>query len=329
MALGQVEQPPTFELRPRRPHVHKPARVCGARVADVYRRVCDATRARKPHLSATYLPSTRDCSLPFPHRHPIPTSPGRPPQAQGTTRPTTPRNRRRRFHAGGVSVFSRAEPPRASRYSGEEPSDEPAAPRRARSSGTGGGLHETCEPAVAATALVVVMLLTSVLRGRVRLLRRPRPLTMPSPLFLSRNPNPSPGTTNPHLSSTPVSAAMSTTGVYVPPMRRLRSVIASTNGSLAPPPSAAAQAQQTARTPEWLVDGRSLSPPSPPQPRRRDLPPLPRPPQPEHFRQQSAGYARYAYDDFSEDDSDKDMDRTSVSSKVSALCCPAIDWFTF
>lgn len=186
-------------------------------------------------------------------------------------------------------------------------------------------MHETCEPAVAATAVLVVMLLTSVLRGRVRLLRRPRPLTMPSPLFLSRNPNPSPGTTNPHLSSPPASAAMSTTGVYVPPMRRLRSVIASTNGSLAPPPSAAAQAQQAARTPEWPVDGRSLSPPSPPQPRRRDMPPLPRPPQPEHFRQQSAGYVRYAYDDFSEDDSDKDMDRTSVSSKVSALFCPVVD----
>jgi ATP-dependent RNA helicase DHX36 len=114
----------------------------------------------------------------------------------------------------------------------------------------------------------------------------------------------------------------------VPPMRRLRSVIASTNGSLAPPPSAAAQAQQT-RTPEWLVDGRSLSPQSPPQLRRRDIPPLPRPPLPEHYRQQSAGFARYAYDDFSEDDSDKDIDRTSVSSKVSALFCPVIDCFTF
>ncbi|ONM30512.1 DExH-box ATP-dependent RNA helicase DExH3 [Zea mays] len=169
------------------------------------------------------------------------------------------------------------------------------------------------------------MLLTSVLRGRVRLLHRHRSLTMPSPLFLSRNPNTSLGTTNPHLSSPPVSAAMSTTGVYVPPMRRLRSVIASTNGSLAPPPSAAAQAQQT-RTPEWLVDGRSLSPQSPPQLRRRDIPPLPRPPLPEHYRQQSAGFARYAYDDFSEDDSDKDIDRTSVSSKGASTLDNVDEW---
>jgi len=121
---------------------------------------------------------------------------------------------------------------------------------------------------------------------------------------------------------------MSTSGVYVPPMRRLRSVIASTNGSLAPPPSAAAQPQQAARTLEWPMDERSLSPPSPPQPHRRDIPPLPRPPQPEHFRQQSAGYSRYAYDDFSEDDSDREMDRTSVSSKVNALFLQAVNCFT-
>nr|CAB3472473.1 unnamed protein product [Digitaria exilis] len=150
---------------------------------------------------------------------------------------------------------------------------------------------------------------------------------MPTPLFLSRNPNPSPSSTNPHLSSDPRSAAMSTSGVYVPPMRRLRSVIASTNGSLAPPPPAAAQVQQTAPTPEWRMDERSPSPPSPSQPRRRDIPPLPRPPRPEHFRQQSAGYARYAaYDDFSEDDSDREMDRTSVSSKGASTLDNVDEW---
>ncbi|CAO2193358.1 unnamed protein product [Urochloa humidicola] len=170
------------------------------------------------------------------------------------------------------------------------------------------------------------MLLTSVLRGRVRHLRRHRPLTMPTPLFLSRNPNPSPSATNPHLQSDPRPAAMSTSGVYVPPMRRLRSVIASTNGSVAPPPSAAAQAQQAARTPEWRTDERSPSPPSPPQPRRRDMPPIPRPPQPEHFRQQSAAYARYAYDDFSEDDSDRDIDRSSVSSKGASTLDNVDEW---
>jgi hypothetical protein len=103
----------------------------------------------------------------------------------------------------------------------------------------------------------------------------------------------------------------------VPPMRRLRSVIASTNGSLAPPPS---QAEQAARTPEWRVHELSRSPPSPPQQWRREAPLPPRPPPPEHFRQQSAGYSRYAYDDFSEDDSDPDMDRSSVSSKVKCGC---------
>lgn len=118
---------------------------------------------------------------------------------------------------------------------------------------------------------------------------------------------------------------MSTNGVYVPPMRRLRSVIASTNGSLAPPPSAAAQAQQPARTPEWRADERSRGAPPLPQPRRREALLPPRPPPPEHYRQQSAGYARYAYDDFSEDDSDRDMDRSSVSSKVK--CVGPVNYF--
>ncbi|KAK3160163.1 hypothetical protein QOZ80_1BG0056030 [Eleusine coracana subsp. coracana] len=165
------------------------------------------------------------------------------------------------------------------------------------------------------------MLQASVLRGRLRLLRRSRSPIMPSPLFLSRNPNPSPSTNR---SSPP--AAMSTSGVYVPPMRRLRSVIASTNGSLAPPPSAAAQVQQAARTPEWRMDERSRNPPSPPQPRRREAPLPPRPPPAEHYRQQSAGYARYAYDDFSEDDSDRDMDRSSVSSKGASTLDNVDEW---
>jgi ATP-dependent RNA helicase DHX36 len=155
-----------------------------------------------------------------------------------------------------------------------------------------------------------MLLASTVLRGRLRPLRRPRPPIMPSPLFLSPNPNP----------STP-SAPMSTGGnVYVPPMRRLRSVIASTSGNLAPPPSV-----QPAWTPEWRADGRSLSPPSPPPPqtqrRTAALPPRPPPPQTQQpLRQQSAGYSRYAYDDFSEEESDREMDRTSVSSsKVNQL----------
>ncbi|KQK02430.1 hypothetical protein BRADI_2g01360v3 [Brachypodium distachyon] len=177
-----------------------------------------------------------------------------------------------------------------------------------------------------------MLLASSVLRGRLRPLRRPRPLIMPSPLFLSRNPNPSPGSNgasllpspSPHHSS---SAAMSTGGgggVYVPPMRRLRSVIASTNGSLAPPPLA-----QPAWTPEWRADGRSNSPPSPPQQQQRraaPLPPRPPPPQQPPLRQQSAGYARYAYDDFSEDESDREMDRSSASSKGASTLDNVDEW---
>ena len=75
---------------------------------------------------------------------------------------------------------------------------------------------------------LVMLLASSVLRGRLRPLRRPRPLIMPSPLFLSRNPSPSTSSSTSLASPTPASAAMSTSGVYVPPMRRLRSVIAST-----------------------------------------------------------------------------------------------------
>jgi ATP-dependent RNA helicase DHX36 len=189
----------------------------------------------------------------------------------------------------------------------------------------GGGFDEPREPAAAAA--VVMLLASTVLRGRLRPLRRPRPPIMPSPLFLSPNPNPSPSP----------SAPMSTGGnVYVPPMRRLRSVIASTSGNLAPPPSV-----QPAWTPEWRADGRSLSPPSPPPPqtqrRTAALPPRPPPPQTQQpLRQQSAGYSRYAYDDFSEEESDREMDRTSVSSsKVNELlfsCCRTlheIDKFEF
>ncbi|XP_071683938.1 DExH-box ATP-dependent RNA helicase DExH3 isoform X1 [Lolium perenne] len=151
-----------------------------------------------------------------------------------------------------------------------------------------------------------MLLASTVLRGRLRPLRRPRPPIMPAPLFLSQNPNPS---------ASPAPASMSSTnGVYVPPMRRLRSVIASTSGNLAPPPSV-----QPAWTPDWRADGRSLSPPSPPQTQRRSaaLPPRPPPqrqPQTQPMRQQSAGYSRYAYDDFSEEESDREMDRVSVSS---------------
>ncbi|KAF7020340.1 hypothetical protein CFC21_033457 [Triticum aestivum] len=165
-----------------------------------------------------------------------------------------------------------------------------------------------------------MLLASSVLRGRLRPLRRPRPLIMPSPLFLSRNPSPSTSSSaSPQL---PSPSAMSTSGVYVPPMRRLRSVIASTNGNLAPPP-----AVQPAWTPEWRADGRSLSPPSPPQPQRRTaaLPPRPPPPQTQPLRQQTAGYSRYAYDDFSEEESDREMDRTSVSSKGGASTLENVD----
>lgn len=159
--------------------------------------------------------------------------------------PSTPRRR-----LSPESELSALNPPQTPAVQiPPEPSSRPPAAAAAAPEAEGAeALHEISGPAAAAARLV--MLLASCLRGRLRLHRRPRPLIMPSPLFLSRNPNPSPprsatatGTTILSPPSTSASASMSTSGVYVPPMRRLRSVIASTNGSPAPPPSAAAQAQ--------------------------------------------------------------------------------------
>jgi ATP-dependent RNA helicase DHX36 len=240
--------------------------------------------------------------------HPSPSTP--PPRTAATPRPHSSRPPAAAALSPESELATRAREPPARGNTAGDPSPE-ARPRGAAEAGR--GFDEPRDPAAAA-ARVVMLLASTVLRGRLlRPLRRPRPPIMPAPLFLSQNPNPSPASASPSMSST--------NGVYVPPMRRLRSVIASTSGNLAPPPSV-----QPAWSPDWRADGRSLSPPSPPQTQRRSaaLPPRPPPqrqPQTQPMRQQSAGYSRYAYDDFSEEESDREMDRVSVSSssKVNGL----------
>lgn len=92
--------------------------------------------------------------------------------------------------------------------------------------------------------------------------------------------------------------------VYVPPMMapRLRSVIASASGTLS---------SSTAASHSLDYDWRgSQAPAQNPAGGENAY---------GYFRQPSSSYARYAYDDYSEDDSDRDMDTSSTSSnKVSA-----------
>jgi len=90
-----------------------------------------ARTARKPHLSATYPPpTTRGCSLPFPHRHPIPTSPG------SRRREPLPRPRRAigaavSTPASSFSLAQRAPEPHAIAATNPPTSRLPPAARRA------------------------------------------------------------------------------------------------------------------------------------------------------------------------------------------------------
>lgn len=92
---------------------------------------------------------------------------------------------------------------------------------------------------------------------------------------------------NPRIpSANPSAFAMMKTGIYVPPIPRLRSVIASANGTI--------HTAATSVDYDWRDDRLSY-----------------------FDRQQRASYGRFAYDDFSEDDSDRDGEASSVaSSKV-------------
>lgn len=146
----------------------------------------------------------------------------------------------------------------------------------------------------------------AVLRGCLRTRPRMTMSLVPSTAALLRSPtapqnptsNPTPGLMKSHSAGG---------GVYVPPIPRLRSVIASANGTLT-----------TARSVDydWRDAGAgqgaiTLNPTAPAPAAADGFPP--------YFRQQSSHYARYAYDDYSDDDSDRDMEVSPASSKVGSL----------
>ncbi|OAY75283.1 ATP-dependent RNA helicase DHX36 [Ananas comosus] len=167
------------------------------------------------------------------------------------------------------------------------------------------------------------MLFAAVLRGRVRMRPRLSPTT-PSPLLplrspLLRNPNrsPNPNTLlplrNPSPYANPSNLGAMKGGVYVPPIPRLRSVIASANGSLAEPPRSASAADS-----DWRDGGgRSAVRRSSPGGAGDGFP---------YFRQQSAHYARSAYDDCSDDDSDRDWECSAGANKGSSTLDNVDEW---
>ncbi|WOL01197.1 DExH-box ATP-dependent RNA helicase DExH3 [Canna indica] len=111
----------------------------------------------------------------------------------------------------------------------------------------------------------------------------------------------------------PVLAPMKT-GVYVPPIPRLRSMIASANGTLI-----------TARSMDydWRDSGGqgiALSPPSPASMASGGDG------FPSYFHQQSSNYGRFAYDDYSDDESDRDAEPLPGSSKGGSTLDNVDEW---
>lgn len=98
-------------------------------------------------------------------------------------------------------------------------------------------------------------------------------------------------------------------GVYVPPIPRLRSMIASANGTLT-----------TARSVDydWRDGGGQGIAVSPPPPATTSSG---GDGYPSYFHQQSSHYARYAYDDYSDDESDRDVEALPGSNKVCGISC--------
>ncbi|RZR77500.1 hypothetical protein BHM03_00002612 [Ensete ventricosum] len=96
-------------------------------------------------------------------------------------------------------------------------------------------------------------------------------------------------------------------GVYVPPIPRLRSMIASANGTLT-----------TARSVDydWRDGGGQGIAVSPPPPATTSSG---ADGYPSYFHQQSSHYARYAYDDYSDDESDRDVEALPGSNKVGGV----------
>ncbi|CAA6665449.1 unnamed protein product [Spirodela intermedia] len=99
--------------------------------------------------------------------------------------------------------------------------------------------------------------------------------------------------------------------VYVPPMMapRLRSVIASASGSLSSSTTASHSLDY-----DWRGNqGPALNPAGGENAYG-------------YFRQPSSSYARFAYDDYSEDDSDRDMDTSSTSSNKGSTLDNVDEW---
>ncbi|KAI0507938.1 hypothetical protein KFK09_014066 [Dendrobium nobile] len=94
-------------------------------------------------------------------------------------------------------------------------------------------------------------------------------------------------------------------GIYVPPIQRLRSVIASANESVV----------STSRSADydWRDSLRQL-----PSSIEADRFP--------YYRQQSSHYARYAYEDYSDDESDRDVDVSSTSGKGTSTLDNVDEW---
>ncbi|KAG6477020.1 hypothetical protein ZIOFF_066270 [Zingiber officinale] len=164
------------------------------------------------------------------------------------------------------------------------------------------------------------MLSATVLRGCRQLRRR---FAMPvAPTLLFRSFYPANPTLRPRVTSNlgPTFAPMktgggSTSGVYVPPIpRRLRSMISSANGTL----SAARSVDYDWR--DGVGQGVALSPTSSASAALGADGYLP------YLHQQSSHYARYAYEDYPDDESDRDVEPSSASDKGASTLENVDEW---
>ncbi|KAK8965208.1 hypothetical protein KSP40_PGU009925 [Platanthera guangdongensis] len=122
------------------------------------------------------------------------------------------------------------------------------------------------------------------MRTRMTMTLAPSP-TLGAPSISSRN------CRNPKTGATPMKA-----GIYVPPIPRLRSVIASANGAVVTTPPRSTDY-------DWrnsMQEANGFT----------------------NYGQQSSHYSRHAYKDYSEDDSDHDLDLSSTAGKVSSVLLP-------
>ncbi|XP_010926080.1 DExH-box ATP-dependent RNA helicase DExH3 [Elaeis guineensis] len=155
----------------------------------------------------------------------------------------------------------------------------------------------------------------AVLRGCLRTRPRMTMSLVPSATALLRSPT-APRNPSFNPTSAPMKSHSAGGGVYVPPIPRLRSVIASANGTLT-----------TARSVDydWRDTGAgggqgaiTLNSTAPAPTAADGFPP--------YLRQQSSHYARYAYDDYSDDDSDRDMEVSPASNKGASTLDNVDEW---